>query len=96
LAENDPWGDILAATMFAVQATYHTTMQATPGQLVFGRDSILNTKFEANWDFTKQRKQEIIARNNERENASRIKYTYTPNDKVMYKNVMDSKFSEDP
>jgi hypothetical protein len=49
--------------------------------------------FEANWAFIKQRKQEIIARNNERENAPRIKYTYTPNDKVMYKNKMDSKFS---
>jgi hypothetical protein len=35
-------------------------------------------------------------RNNERENASHMKYTYTPNDKVMYKNVVDSKFSEDP
>ena len=42
-----------------------------------------------------QRKQEIIARNNERENAS-IKYTYTPNDKVLYKNIMDFKFSEHP
>jgi Bacterial SH3 domain len=63
---------------------------------VFGWDSILNTNFEANWAFIKQRKQEIIARNNEREHASLIKYTYTPNDKVMYKNVMDSKFSADP
>ena len=27
--DNDPWAGILAATMFAVRATYHTTMQAT-------------------------------------------------------------------
>ena len=31
--ETDPWGGILAATMFAVRATYHTTLQASPMQL---------------------------------------------------------------
>ena len=41
---NDPWSGILAATMFAVRATYHTTLQASPMQLVFGRDAILNIK----------------------------------------------------
>ena len=73
-----------------------TTMQATPTQLVFGRDSILNTKFEANWAFIRQRKQNVIDRNNKKENASRIIHHYQVNDKVLHKNVMDSKFSEDP
>jgi hypothetical protein len=40
---NDPWAGILAA-MFAVRATYHTTLQASPMQLVFGQDAILNVK----------------------------------------------------
>jgi transposase InsO family protein len=96
LDEQDPWGGILAATMFAVRATYHTTMQATPTQLVFGRDAILNTKFEANWAFIKEQKQKLINKNNKKENASRILHTYRINDLVLYKNVMDSKFSEDP
>ena len=30
LDEQDPWSGILAATMFAIKATYHTTMQASP------------------------------------------------------------------
>ena len=30
--------------MFAVKATYHTTLQTTPAQLVFGRDAILKVK----------------------------------------------------
>jgi hypothetical protein len=51
LDEENPWGGILAAMIFAVRATYHTTMQATLMQLDFGRDSILNTKFEANLAF---------------------------------------------
>lgn len=96
LDEADPWGGILAATMFATRATYHTTMQATPAQLVFGRDAILNTKFEANWALIKERKQQMINKNIQRENSSRIKHTYNVNDKVLYKNIMDSKFSDDP
>ena len=42
LDKDDPWSGILAATMFAMRATVHTTLQATPSQLVFGRDSMLN------------------------------------------------------
>ena len=47
IANNDPWSGILAATMFAVRAPYHTTLQASPMQLVFGRDAILNNKHVA-------------------------------------------------
>ena len=39
---NDPWSGILAAITFAVCGTYHTTLQASPMELVFGRDTILN------------------------------------------------------
>ena len=69
LDEEDPFAGILAATMFATRATVHTTLQATPMQLVFGRDAILNTMFEANWKYIKDCKQKIIDQNNERENA---------------------------
>ena len=40
LEEQDPWSGILAPIMFGVRATYHTTLEATPAQLVFGRDVI--------------------------------------------------------
>jgi len=49
LTSESPWDGILSAAMFALRATYHTTLQATPCQLVFGRDAMLNVKFEANW-----------------------------------------------
>ena len=96
LDEKDPWSGILAATMLAVRATYHTTLQATPAQLVFGRDALINVKFEANWAFIKQNKQKMIAKNNQRENSSRIDHTYQVNDKVLYKSNMESKYGEDP
>eukprot|EP00957_Ditylum_brightwellii_P163745 12466150-Ditylum_brightwellii.AAC.1 len=38
--EKDPWTGIFGALRFATRATVHTTMQATPMQLVFGRDAI--------------------------------------------------------
>ncbi len=62
--ETEDIDGILAATMFAVRATYHTTLKATPAQLIFGRDAILNTKFEANWQMIRQQKQRRINKNN--------------------------------
>ena len=43
----DPWSGILATAMFALRSTYHTALKATPYQVVFGRDAMLNTKFLA-------------------------------------------------
>ena len=69
----------------------HTT-QATPMQLVFGRDAIINTKFIADWDYIRQRKQNIIHNNNERENAKRIPHTYQIGDKIMLKKYNQHKY----
>ena len=80
---DDPWSDILAAVMAAARSTYSMTTQATPMQLVFGRDVIINTKFIADWDYIRQRKQN----NNERENAKRIPHTNQIGDKIMLKKI---------
>lgn len=93
--ENDPFSGVLAATMFATRATYHTTTQATPSQLVFGRDAILNTKFDANWKLIRERKQRAINQNNRKENMRRIPHDYRVGDKVLYRGDSLSKFSED-
>jgi transposase InsO family protein len=95
LNEDDPWEGILTATMFAIRANYHTTLQATPSQLVFGRDAILNVQFEANWNLIRERKQRIIKKNNEAENAKRIPHTYHINDKVLFKEIEKSKYGSD-
>ena len=74
--EDDPWTGILAATMFATRATVHTTLGATPSQLIFGRDAILNISHTANWALIKERKQKLINKNNERENRTRLEHNY--------------------
>ena len=66
------WKGILAAVRQAVRSLVHTTTQATPTQLVFGRDALLNISFEADWQYIKERKQKLIVQNNKRENAKRI------------------------
>jgi hypothetical protein len=35
LDKKDPWMPFLQAACFAVRSTYHTTLRATPAQLVF-------------------------------------------------------------
>jgi len=81
--------------MFAMRATYHTTMQATPTQLVFGRDHLLNTKFEADWAYIRDRKQRIIRQNNINENSKRIPHQYHVGDKVLL-HLGDVKTKFDP
>ena len=71
-------------------------MQATPTQLVFGRDAILNTKFEANWRLIKERKQKRIQTNNEQENSKRKPYTYVVGDKVLIKEESNTKYGNNP
>jgi len=94
LDEDDPWKGILSATMFAVRSTFHTTLQASPGQLVFGRDMIFNIKHTANWEYIKQRKQKIINKNNKNENAKRQPHVYQVGDKVLLKRGTENKYEK--
>ena len=77
--------------MFAVRATYHTTLQASPMQLVFGRDVILNIKNVADWEHIWQRKQLQINYNNKRENMRRNNHQYKIGDKILVKRKKNSK-----
>jgi hypothetical protein len=65
LDATDPWSSFLASAAFAIRSTHHTTLGASPGQLVFGRDMLLPIKFKANWAEIKARCQDEIRRNNE-------------------------------
>ena len=71
LDEKDPWSGILLAVMFGVRSTYHTTLEATPAQLVFGRDTILLIQQQADWKYIKEKKQKLIDYNNKRENKKK-------------------------
>ena len=76
LDEDNPWDSILATTMFPLRATVHTTMQYTPAQLGFRRDSIINLRLYVNCKIRKKQKQDLINNGNERENCNQINHTY--------------------
>jgi hypothetical protein len=48
--EKYPWGPFLSSPAYAICSTFHTTLKATPGKLVFGRDMVLPIKFMADWE----------------------------------------------
>jgi len=83
LDPRDPYGDLLASVAWAVRSTYHTTLEATPGQLVFGRDMVFDVEHQANWENIRRRKQRIINKSNEAENAKRHDHDYAVGDKVL-------------
>lgn len=77
------WEQVLPSVAFAIRATVSTTKEATPAQLVFGRDMVMNTAFMANWKRITDRKLRQVLRHNERENSSRLQHTYRVGDLVL-------------
>ena len=82
---------ILSAVRSAVRASVHTTTGATPSQLVFGRDALLNVSFEADWQCVKERKQKLVIQNNKKENAKRIPHNCNVGDKAMIRQCSNRK-----
>ena len=91
---DDPYKGLLAAVAFATRATIHTTLNATPSQLVFGRDAMLNMEFQADWATIRARKQKRINENNDKENAKRLDYDYQVGQKILIKNDHNRKYGE--
>jgi len=73
----EPWEPFLTAVAYAVRTMYHTTLQATPGQLVFGQAMLLPARFKVDWAHIAQCKQDAINRSNQRENSLKGLHTNT-------------------
>jgi len=81
--EINEWAGILSATAFAMRSSIHTTLNATPGQLVFGHGMILNLQHQVDWQAIKWHKQTVINKNNLKENSKRIPHTHGVGDKCL-------------
>ena len=76
-----PWSKILASVAYTLRWSYHSTLQATPGQLVFCRDiMLLSIGFETNYEQVWGWKQQCINYYNVCENAKQVNYTYSVDD----------------
>jgi len=87
---------ILAACRKAMNSTVHTTARATPTQLVFGRDAMLNASFQADWQFIKEQKQRLIIQNNKRKNAKQKPHAYNVGGVVVVKAGAGRKHGSNP
>jgi hypothetical protein len=83
LEDDNPFIYFLQSAAWAIRSTFHTTLQASPYQIVFGRDMIHNVAFKANWDSIRRRKQKLINKLNEKENKSCLPYEYKIGDQVL-------------
>ena len=83
LDTDDPWSEVLASVAYAIRSTYHTTLEATPAQLVFGRDMIYPITYVAEWDLIQKRKQKHIDKNNLCENSTRVEHDYAVGEKIL-------------
>jgi hypothetical protein len=86
LDTTDPWGPFPSAEAWAIRSTVHTTLDATPGQLVFGQDMLLPIQLKMDWARIQQCKQDIINVNNRKENSKRIEHKYCVGKKSYWKN----------
>jgi hypothetical protein len=55
---------------------------------------IFNIKHTANWEYIRARKQEIIHKNNQRENSKRTPHTYRVGDKVLLRVGTENKYEQ--
>jgi hypothetical protein len=75
---------------WALNTTYHTTLQALTGQFTFGREMILPTSCFTYWEILCQQRQHATDANTIRENASRICHHYCIKDRVLIVHTADS------
>ena len=90
--KDDPWAGILAPSGFAIISTTNRKKCYIPGQLIFGRDMILQIKHRLDWELIRQQKQTQINRDNARKNRHRVDYEYKAGDKVMLTNHTSYKY----
>lgn len=80
---DNPVREIISAATYGIRATVHGVTVFSPGQLVFGRDMILQTNIETDMELVRQRRQRAITQNTARENRSRIAHRYKAGDQVL-------------
>jgi hypothetical protein len=83
LNDNDPWTTFLNSAAWALRSTYHTVLNATPGQVVFGRDMLLPIQYKVDWAQVVQKKHDQVHKDNKRENNQRVPYEYKVGDRVL-------------
>ena len=73
----------LSTAQYAVRASVHSTLKATPGSIAFSRDMLLNIPLIADFEMLRQKRQALIDRNLIAANRKRISHDYQPGQQVL-------------
>ena len=49
LDEENPWEPFMTTVAHTIRSAHHTTLQASPGQIAFGRDMVLPVSMRTDW-----------------------------------------------
>lgn len=81
---------------YAIRASYHSILRASPAQLLFGEDMITRQLHFANWSFLSKQRFMSILQDNDRENLKRIEHFYKVGDNVMLRIPARERTKTDP
>jgi len=79
-----------------MNSVVHAAARATPAQLVFSCDAMLNATFQADWQFIEEQKQRLVIQNNKRENAKRKPHAHNAGDVAAVKAGKGRKHGSNP
>ncbi|GMF29528.1 unnamed protein product [Phytophthora lilii] len=81
---------------YAIRASYHSVLRASPAQLLFREDMITRQLHFANWNFLSKQRFMAIMQDNERENMARLQHFYRVGDHVMLRIPKRERKKTDP
>jgi hypothetical protein len=85
---------VLQNVAYGLRSTYHSSITATPGQIVFGRDMVIYSIFLANWKNIAEKHLTQIRNLNTAKNKSHFHHYYSIGDLVyIFKSHNDPKFA---
>ena len=83
----------LSNCMYAIRASLHSGLKATPGSLVFGRDMLLDLPVVADWINIQQFQQQLTDKRQILANRNRFSYDYKVGEQVLKINDNPSKLA---
>ncbi|EGZ15087.1 hypothetical protein PHYSODRAFT_286243 [Phytophthora sojae] len=81
---------------YAIWASYHSVLRASPAPLMFGEDMITRELHFANWNFHSKQRFMAIMQDNDRETMRRLQHFYRVGDNVMLRAPARERKKTDP
>ena len=79
----DYWSTPLALVAWAIHSTHHSTLKASPAQLVFCQDMLWNVRVINDWEAIMLRKEHNTDKKNIIENSLHIDHDYKVGDRIL-------------